>query len=225
MQRVIILDGPDGCGKTNIAKAIAKKYRAPYFKNECELPRFATDPDYFRNAMKYGDPYFASYLKQTGASVTLDRSFPSEYVYSLVFDRESDLNVLREVDLFYQAVGARIIIPYRSDYSMVDDQLDAITVEKLQQLHKVYTEDFVKWTACPVTLLCVDDEDLVREMTELEPFIRCCDTEEEWDIWQKSFIKGFAHGESGHKLEELSESYVEGYKEGRILFMKRATWS
>ena len=83
-QQIIIFEGPDGCGKTNISTALSEKIRVPYFKNKDEWKFFVDNPSYFVNALTYGDPYFLSYLEQTGASVIVDRWYPSEWVYSQV---------------------------------------------------------------------------------------------------------------------------------------------
>ena len=57
-QNIIIFEGPDGCGKTNIATALSGHLNIPYFKNESEWEFFENDPSYFVNALTYGDPYF-----------------------------------------------------------------------------------------------------------------------------------------------------------------------
>lgn len=173
-QHVIIFDGPDGCGKTNIATELSKQLGVPYFKNKREAKYFENDPGYFIKALKYGDPYFCSYLQQTHASVILDRSFPSEWAYSQAFGRETNMDMLRMVDGLYAGIGAKIIIPYRSSYAEVNDVFKAIDEPALVKLDGLYRE-FVKWTTCDVKMICVDDEDLGREMAEIIPFVHGLD--------------------------------------------------
>src|ERR1051326_5175746 len=120
MPIVVAFDGPDGCGKTNMARELEKRLKAmglnvPYFKNRRELMFFEKDPGYFVRAMKYGDPYFCDYLMQTGANVILDRSYPSEWVYSQAFQRETHEGMLRIVDEMYAEAGLKIVSPFRSD--------------------------------------------------------------------------------------------------------------
>lgn len=170
MQIVVAFDGPDGCGKTNMAHELSRRLGVPYFKNQRELMFFENDPGYFVRAMKYGDPYFCSYLKQTGASVILDRSFPSEWVYSKAFNRSTDENMLRIVDEMFADVGMRIIIPYRSSYEHVVDQFDSINQAKLDQIHQLY-EQFCDWTKCDVLRFCVDNENLDEQMNLIIPFL------------------------------------------------------
>ena len=171
-QQIIVFEGPDGCGKTNIAQSLSQKINVPYFKNESEWEFFENDPSYFVNALTYGDPYFLSYLEQTGASVISDRWYPSEWVYSRVFDRPTNPGVLASVDNRAASLGAKIVIPFRTDYSSVVDQFESIiTTKTLESIHDTYQE-FAKWTNCPVYFLNVDDEDLEREISEITNFLR-----------------------------------------------------
>lgn len=171
-QRVIIFSGPDGCGKTHMAKELSKRLGIPYFKNEGEWSHFEKGDDYFVQCMRYGDyGFFSQYLMQTGSSVILDRSWPSEWVYSRAFGRPTDDHVLGELDLIYsQGLGARIVLALRRDYSRVKDQFTSITPAKLEEIHRLYL-DFAAWTRCPVQVVWVDDENLTREMQEILPYV------------------------------------------------------
>ena len=171
-QQLIVFEGPDGCGKTNISTALSSKLDIPYFKNKDEWKFFIDDPSYFVNALTYGDPYFLSYLEQTGASVIVDRWYPSEWVYSQVFDRPSNMKALEYIDRRAAALGTKIIIPTRSDYSMEVDQYDSvITPDILSGVHEAYLR-FAEWTECDTFFLNVDDEDIIRELTEVQNFLR-----------------------------------------------------
>lgn len=170
MQHVIIFDGPDGCGKTNMAREVSSRLDVPYFKNQREFMFFEDDPGYFVRAMKYGDPYFCDYLRQTKASIILDRSYPSEWVYSQAFGRPTEMWAIRMVDELYADLRAKLIIPFRSDYSHVEDRFEAITKEKLETLHELYAQ-FCQWTKCDVIRFCVDDEDLQKQMEMIIPFV------------------------------------------------------
>lgn len=170
-QYIIIFDGPDMTGKTEMSIELSKRINVPRFKNSRERQFFEKDPGYFVKALKYGDPYFVSYLQQTGASVILDRGFPSEFVYSKAFNRETNADILRMVDTMFASAGAKIIIPYRSDYSMfVDDQFSSINSEMLEKIDSLYSE-FCAWTSCEVLRICVDDENIEREINEISKFL------------------------------------------------------
>jgi len=169
-QKILIFEGPDGCGKTNIARELERVIGIPYFKNESEWSCFEDDPSYFINAMTYGDPYFLSYLEQTKASVIMDRWYPSEWVYSKAFKRPTDYGVLRSIDDRAAALDAKIIIPCRTSYDGVVDQFESIKPAILQDIEEIYRA-FSDWTNCDTFFLNVDDENLDRELFEVLNFV------------------------------------------------------
>ena len=168
-QNIVIFDGPDRCGKTNMAQALSRRINVPYFKNRDEHKYFLSDPSYFLHAIRYVDTYFASYLEASGASVILDRAWPSEWVYSQTFNRPTDMELLRELDNRHAKLGTKIIIPLRKDYSRVRDEYDSIN-QKLTTLHDFYLK-FHEWSNTQTKIIWVDDEDLDREMQEITKFI------------------------------------------------------
>ena len=169
-QKVIIFDGPDMCGKTEMAKELSQTLKIPYFKNEFEWEYFERDDAYFRNALTYGDPYFASYLSQSGASIIMDRWYPSEWVYSVVFNRQTNPQALSLVDKKMSLLNTFIIIPYRSSYDGLVDQFASVTSKKMIELERMY-RDFALWTKCKVFFINVDDENLEREMKDILEFL------------------------------------------------------
>ena len=169
-QQIIIFEGPDGCGKTNISLALSEILSIPYFKNTDEWEFFEKDPDYFKNCITYAAPFLLSYLEQSGASIIEDRGHPSEWVYSRVFNRQTNEFILKKVDQKYAALGTKIIVPVRSEYSNVVDQFESVDSEKLKQIHAAYME-FLEWTACETLVINVDDENLDRELKEILQFL------------------------------------------------------
>lgn len=167
---VVIFDGPDKCGKTEMATELSRRLGIPYFKNTAEWDAFAKSPDYFANAMKYGDDYFYRFLRDTGISCILDRSYPSEWVYSRVYKRKTFGDALKKVDTIASSFGTKIIIPYRSSYLGMKDDIHEIGEEELVELHREYNA-FSKWTRCDALNLCVDDENLEREISEICKFL------------------------------------------------------
>ena len=114
--RLIIFEGPDGCGKSNIAEAISQLLNVPIFKNEDEWQHFPEKDKstYFINAIRYAHPHLLSFIKQTKTSVILDRAYPSEYVYSKIFERETDFKAIKSCDLACKQLKAKIFIFVRS---------------------------------------------------------------------------------------------------------------
>lgn len=179
-QKVIIFDGPDRCGKTNMAHALASQLNIPYFKNDAEHYAFAEDTNYFKQATTYIDPYMASFLAQTNQSVIFDRAWPSEWCYSGIFNRETitdDKFLL--LDQLWAKIDTTIIIPYRNSYEGISDPIHHnITSNVLQQLEQKY-QQFHEWTTCRSLRLNVDAEDLIWELNMIKDFlasdIRKCD--------------------------------------------------
>jgi len=170
-QKIIIFDGPDGCGKTNIAAALSRLLDIPVFKNEFEWDHFnlGSSNDYFIKAIEYQHPYVLSFLKQTRHSAIFDRAHPSEFAYSRVFERTTSWRALKMCDDMSAEMSVKIIIPYRTNYENVDDEFGVNPI-KLVEIESEYRA-FAKWTKCDVMWLNVDDEDLDREIKEIVDFL------------------------------------------------------
>lgn len=203
MQRVIIFEGPDMTGKTQIAQELSKRLGIPYFKNGSEVKQFLDPKDYFVNTLRYADPFFLSYLQQSRHSVIIDRYTPSEWVYSKVFGRGTDTEALKRSDQALADLGAKIVITWRESYvGRSDDQFpDTIGHEKLQQIHDAYVQ-FREWTKCESIWLNVDDENLDREVDDVITML---------DLAPKPLeFSGFCYDLSN---EDLDEDEIEGSPE------------
>jgi thymidylate kinase len=164
-QRIVIFDGPDSCGKSEMAKELSRRLGIPCFKNSDEHKYFINDPGYFLNAIRYVDTYFTSYLESSGASIILDRAWPSEWIYSQALGRKTDFDLLRELDNRHAKLGTVIVVPRRSNYARIRDDYESIS-SNIIAIDRLYGE-FIKWTNCKVIELNVDDEDLEREIQEI----------------------------------------------------------
>jgi len=171
-QTVVIFEGPDRCGKTNIARELSKRLKIPYFKNSVEIDKFGIlDDEYFTKASRYIDTYMTDFLYQTKTSVIFDRNYPSEYVYPRVFGRKQDLSILKKIDDMHVKIGTKIVIPQRSSYTDITDPVHPqINEDRLRELDELY-EEFSIWSQCEVLRLNVDDEDLTREVNEVLAFL------------------------------------------------------
>lgn len=178
-QRIIIYEGPDRCGKTEQAKELSRRLGIQYFKNTDEHKYFLSDPSYFINAIRYVDTYFTSYLESSGSSIILDRAWPSEWIYSQALGRQTDFDVLRQLDDRHAKLGTVIVIPSRSDYSRVSDDYENIN-RNINRIHDLY-EKFASWTNCSVIKVNVDDEDLEREMKFTMQHLS--------DIWDSNVVR------------------------------------
>lgn len=171
--KLIIIEGVDQCGKSEISHALAARLGYTYFKNDAERREFGSNGSYFINTLRYGLTYFLSFLRQSDVGVIFDRCYPSEFTYAKAFGRETDWDVLRECDDEMARLGAVIVIAYRTSYDGISDDSHPhlIGPKRLKELDTLYQE-FARWTHVPVLWLNVDDENLEREVSEVETFLR-----------------------------------------------------
>lgn len=171
-QTIIFVDGPDMCGKTEIARALSKHLHIPYFKASSEHETYNNSQEMFLEQLIHADPRVLDLLKQTGHQVVFDRGYPSEWVYSRLLDRPTSEDTLLRLDAEYAALRAKLIIPVRSSYDgIVDDMDPKLTSNKLQELHDLYIE-FAEWTDLETLVLNVDDEDIIRELHDIMQFLK-----------------------------------------------------
>jgi hypothetical protein len=167
MQQIVVLSGPDMCGKTQIANELSRRTGIPCFKASTEHQSFLNEQNKFLLQLRYADPRALDIITQTGCSIIMDRGWPCEFAYSRFFNRDTDLEQLRRIDDGYAALGALVVFCYRTSYDgLVDDLSSRLGPSALASIDKSY-RDFLRWTSCRTKLLNVDDEDLDREVGEL----------------------------------------------------------
>lgn len=163
-QLLVIVDGPDGVGKTEISRELAKRLEIPYFKPTNERTNWKQGDDGFLNELLYGERRQLQLAHQTGMSFVQDRGYPSEYVYSYVYNRKTSGLALSAFDCMYAELGATVIIPLLRDYSAAreDDLIDEIMLPKLHERYLTFAD----WTRCRKVVMYVDDlgRDIDREM-------------------------------------------------------------
>jgi len=169
---LISFEGCDMVGKTQIAQELSKQLNIPYFKNTSEWSTDLKDPSYFKNLLIYGGTFLIDFIHQTRPDAILDRHYPSEWVYSRFFNRETNEEVVRKIDQKFAEAGGKIIICRRKSYNGIQDDLHAYVDSKvLEGLDTLYDE-FTKWTSCEVLTVWVDDENLEREISEIREWLK-----------------------------------------------------
>ena len=164
--------GPDMTGKSNIAAELSRQLDIPVFKNSGEWKTQLDSPDYFLHLLRYGGPFLMDFIRQTNASVILDRFYPCEYVYAEAFDRETDMDAILWMDKNFSEVGGKFIICLRKDYSgLIDDQYpDQLPPEMLKILDTGYRK-FTECTSCDYPILETDDMDLNKQVNQIKIFL------------------------------------------------------
>lgn len=151
---IVFLEGPDGCGKTQIAKALAAYYDVPYFKVNSEKQNWKDDT--FRSSLWF-DYVLPQFVEQVGCSFVSDRGYLSEFVYSKVFERSTRWDILRDVDIAFGKLGAITIIPLRRSYEN-NEQDELVPKSKLPELHAEYLKA-AETTDLQTIVIYVDDFD------------------------------------------------------------------
>lgn len=155
-QKIVIWDGPDMCGKTNIAKAYSEKSGITLYKDVGEWSS-GLHTDNFVNMIRYSDMRTLDLVKKLKFDIMFDRAYPSEWVYSQIFNRKTDGFALHVLDEEYAKLGAKIILCRRSNYDKIkDDRYKEIDSDKLKLIDDLYYK-FCRWTVCDVMTLWVDD--------------------------------------------------------------------
>jgi thymidylate kinase len=161
---IVLFEGPDGAGKTTIAQEYARKYGSPYFKNVLEHNQKAQNETALLT--KYAGRFSAQLLRTLnvhggGIDLVIDRHYPSEWVYSQVEGRETDLDILRSIDNTFADAGQfYIVICIKEEMDYVIKEDGHADADKLKKLHRKYKE-FTLWTSIKNILLL----DTSSEMT------------------------------------------------------------
>lgn len=166
---IIIFDGVDNCGKTEISTALVEKVLTDhrYFKVKQERIHVEkVDPVILQKAHELQLNFFYELARQTDQKVVMDRFYPSEYVYGSLF-RKVDEDLIWEYDKKFADLGAVIIIPVKGD-KFLEDEL--WSKEQLIAIREKYKE-FADKTACRVLVLDTEDENLDRELADIQTFL------------------------------------------------------
>lgn len=139
----IIVEGPDGVGKTTVAGKMSELTKIPVFKCPVEKQLFK---DGGKQSLWF-DYMLTHFVEQTGAQFLSDRSYPSEKVYSKIFERETDEHLLCAIDDRHAVIGTKILYLYSSVQPIEPD--DIVPSDKYWPLKNEY-DNFCEWTQCEV---------------------------------------------------------------------------
>lgn len=167
--KIFIFEGIDLTGKTEIAKAFANGFRLSYFKNEKEHVYFADQDSKRTNfllALEYEGPFLVTLLEQVQLKngIVIDRSIPSEYVYSCAFQRATNTALLWELDARLASLGATII--YCSKRDIQFDSAHAEVAQVAEVLIHEY-EDYLIRTQMKVIRVDTTSEKLKTELLQI----------------------------------------------------------
>lgn len=142
----VLVVGPDRVGKTTLVQNMSKITSIPTFKCPSEKKIFY---DGGRLSLSF-DYMLTHFIEQTGYRFISDRAYPCEWVYSSIFDRETDMDMLLFIDEMHEKLGTKILYVYSSVIPAEED--DIVPSEKYWDVVAGY-ENFSSWTGCSVTVI------------------------------------------------------------------------
>lgn len=162
---ILFFEGADRTGKSNIAKALAEQHNLKVYKNDLEFNLYRqSKTELFVLLLKYAAPVEYRMAKLFD-NIIFDRNYISEYVYATVFNRKTDINIIKNLDLLYCKLGAQIVFCYKTNYMAYDDEF--IDIDKIDKINKVYRNYLQTINTLPVIDLDTTDEDLTSQLRDL----------------------------------------------------------
>lgn len=165
-QKIIILEGLDGVGKSNIAAALSRELQIPSFKNSNEHGCFEKMSTH--HLTRYAGLTMLSFLGQTDYSVIFDREYPSEFAYAKAYHRHTDQQILAQLDNGYTRLGALLIYCCKTNHGNFQD--DLIGRNMYPVLEEAY-KNFLGWTTLPYMVLDTTNEDLAYQLSTIQRFL------------------------------------------------------
>ena len=139
----LLVVGPDRVGKTTLVNHISKLLNVPQFKCPAEKQIFKQGG---RSSLTF-DYTLTHFLEQTGYRFISDRAYPCEWVYSRVFKRETDDQLLELIDAGHAYLGTKILSVFSSVPPTEED--DLVPADRYWDVAYKY-QDFRMWTSCDV---------------------------------------------------------------------------
>lgn len=168
-KNIILFEGHDDSGKSNIATELSKQTNIPYFKCSLEHKMFKqVDCDFDQeHQLKYDTLKFIQLIQQNVINnVIVDRDYVSEYVYGKLF-REEKYNTnncdyyVKLYDRMYFLTNLLIILTHKPDLNDYKDELVNLTDAK--RVYKRYIT-FLNFTINNVLMLDTTNKDLENQL-------------------------------------------------------------
>src|SRR5580765_4211415 len=158
---LIIIEGPDGVGKTTLAESLAKELA----ESGDEVELLHRGPPKSHPLDEYVLPLL-DYVPGLGRHVICDRWHWGEAVYPQVLDRTSLLDdpVFRYIEMFLRSRGALVVRPYASLELLTSRLLvrgdNLIGVDQLEEIRRGYLR-VSSWSRLPQYFRDVADHGLL----------------------------------------------------------------
>lgn len=150
----VLVVGPDRVGKTTLVQHMSNITKVPAFKCPSEKQIFK---DGGRSSLAF-DYTLTHFIQQTGYRFISDRAYPCEWVYSRVFNRETDGDLLERIDAAHANIGTKILHVYSSEPPHEED--DLVPADMYWDVVLGY-QSFMMWTNCEV--ITIDTASMLKK--------------------------------------------------------------
>ena len=142
----ILVVGPDGVGKTTVCQQMSGMTGIPVWKCPSEKEIFKGRQFSDGKSLVF-DYQLANFLEITGYRIISDRGYPCEWVYSRIFDRVTDEELLEMIDGRHADLRTKILYLFSSQLPTRED--DLVPTEKYWDVKAGY-DAFAEWSDCEV---------------------------------------------------------------------------
>ena len=175
---ILIIEGPDNCGKTNIASLLSDVLKIPVYKSGREVDAFK-EKDAQYNILKWGVYEQLKMVETYDSGIIFDRFFPSEFVYSKVYNRKSDIELIKKYDKDFNRLGGKIIFLDKQIMDGEDELIHENQYQEIREQYKIYKNEI---TSCDYITIDTTDRNEHMQLTKLLPFVY------KGEKWTKQFI-------------------------------------
>lgn len=165
----IVIEGPDGTGKTNVAKRLSEILGVSYYKSTTEKSIFLrqSDPIAVLNLVTREQLHIVSALN---LDVVFDRFIPSEFAYSKAYKRCTSAELLFEHDSTWNDIGGSYVFldKPKPDKEWSDD---LVKIEMYDTIRSAY-EEFKTLTKCRHITIDTSDRDIDSQVSRILLFLK-----------------------------------------------------
>ena len=171
-QHRIIFEGFDNTGKSTIAAALSKRLGIPLFKNDLHDTLFAGgDVTYYHN-LKVASPSLVQFMQQTWGpldGVIMDRFIPSEYAYAMAYNRQTDYDLIWELDSKLADLDFMTILCVKKDIPNFEDEF--VDAEMNNTVTNFYL-DYLAESRMKSLILDTSDQDIEKQFSIISHWLR-----------------------------------------------------
>lgn len=174
-KNIILFEGHDDSGKSNISTKLSSKLNIPYFKCSIEHHMFKGEVDFDQeHQLKYDTLKFIQLIQQNVINnIIVDRDYVSEFVYGKIFRNEKYLKnncdyYIKLYDRMYFLCNLLIILTHKPNLDDYKDEL--VNVTEAKEVYQRYFE-FLNFTINNVLVLDTTDRNLEVQIEKISNYI------------------------------------------------------